>query len=69
MSHEVGVRKPDAGFFRACENQAGCAPDECLFVDDMPINVEGARALGWQGIVYRDFAALHSSLSALGVFD
>jgi putative hydrolase of the HAD superfamily len=67
LSHEVGVRKPAAGFFRHCRKLAECAPNQCLFIDDLPANVEGALALGWRGIVYRDFGDLRSQLEALGI--
>jgi putative hydrolase of the HAD superfamily len=68
MSYEIGVRKPDGGFFRHCQTLAECAPHECLFIDDLPANVEGARRLGWRGIVYRDSGVLRSQLYALEIF-
>jgi putative hydrolase of the HAD superfamily len=67
LSHEVGVRKPQAGFFRHCQKLAGCGPEECLFIDDLPANVAGARTLGWQGIVYTGIEDLRAELKALGV--
>jgi putative hydrolase of the HAD superfamily len=46
----VGVRKPDAAFFRlACEALA-VAPEECIFLDDLGVNCKGARALGMRTI-------------------
>jgi glucose-1-phosphatase len=53
LSHEIGIRKPKAGFFQHCQQLAGCPANQCLFIDDLPINIEGARAVGLQGIVYR----------------
>jgi putative hydrolase of the HAD superfamily len=52
LSHEVGHRKPAPGFFRHCLTWANCEPGECLFVDDLPANIEGAKAAGLNGIVY-----------------
>lgn len=52
LSHEIGVRKPAPGFFRQCQKLAGCPADECLFVDDLPANIEGAKSAGMRGIVY-----------------
>jgi putative hydrolase of the HAD superfamily len=69
LSHEIGVRKPRAGFFEHCRRLAGCAARECLFIDDLPANVAGARALGWQGIVYTDFGDLRKQLKGLGVVE
>ncbi len=67
LSHEVGVRKPRAGFFEHCRRLADCTPQECLFIDDLPANVEGARACGWHGIVYTGAEELRWQLAALGV--
>jgi glucose-1-phosphatase len=67
LSYEVGVRKPRAGFFEHCQLLAGCPAHECLFIDDLPANVEGARACGWHGIVYKGIEALRAELAALGV--
>jgi FMN phosphatase YigB (HAD superfamily) len=67
LSHEIGVRKPKAGFFEHCTRLAGCAPAECLFIDDLPANVSGAHACGWQGIVYTSYPDLCKQLMALGI--
>jgi HAD superfamily hydrolase (TIGR01509 family) len=67
LSYQIGVRKPKPGFFEHCSRIADCAPAECLFIDDLPANVEGARACGWQGIVYTNFPDLCKELTALGI--
>lgn len=45
-SHEIGVNKPDAEAFRITLERLGADPDEVFFVDDVPENIEAARALG-----------------------
>jgi FMN phosphatase YigB (HAD superfamily) len=67
LSHEIGVRKPRAGFFEHCRLLAGCAAEECLFIDDVAANVAGAQACGWHGIVYTGSDELRRQLAALGV--
>jgi glucose-1-phosphatase len=67
LSHEVGVRKPDRRIYERCLALAECAAGECLFVDDLPPNVEAARACGWQGIVYQPGGDFVRRLSAIGV--
>lgn len=67
LSFQVGARKPDAAFFEHCRRFAGCPAGECLFIDDLPVNVAGARACGWQGIVYTDTPGLLEQFTALGV--
>lgn len=67
LSHEVGVRKPHPRVYEICREKAGCAAGECLFIDDLPDNVEAARACGWQGLVYRRGDDLAAGLAQYGV--
>ena len=67
LSHDIGVRKPAAGFFRHCQKLAGCPAEECLFVDDLAANIEGAKSVGMRGIVYAPGADFKSQLRQLGV--
>jgi FMN phosphatase YigB (HAD superfamily) len=66
-SHEVGARKPAAAFFEHCQRLAAAPPEECLFIDDLPANIAGAAALGWNGIVYRGVDDLKRELTRHGV--
>lgn len=47
-SADLGVAKPDAGFFVACEASCGFSKTEIVFVDDTPTNVESAIRAGWR---------------------
>lgn len=67
LSFEVGVRKPRRDFFEHCRRRAGAAPEECVFIDDLAANVDGAHACGWHGIVFRDVGDLRRRLAELGV--
>ncbi len=45
-SSKVGIRKPELGFYhRACE-LLGVEPPECVFLDDLGINLKPAKQLG-----------------------
>ena len=66
LSHEVGLRKPDAAFFSRCASEAGVPSAECVFVDDVPAFVEAARACGMRGIVYERGLDLVRLLEAAG---
>jgi epoxide hydrolase-like predicted phosphatase len=55
-SDEVGVRKPDPEIYLIAAARAAAAPEACVFVDDIPVNVEGARAVGMAGVLHRDAA-------------
>jgi putative hydrolase of the HAD superfamily len=67
FSHQVGARKPRPEIFEHCRRLAGCDASECLFIDDLPANVKGARACGWRGIVYRKGGELPRQLERMGV--
>ena len=51
-SHIVGHRKPTAEYFAALQPLAEAESAECLFIDDLPENVEAAARHGWRGLVY-----------------
>lgn len=48
VSHELGCVKPEPAIYREAERRLGRAPAELLFFDDLPENVEAARAAGWR---------------------
>lgn len=47
-----GVRKPDPRIYRRAAEAIGLPPEACLFVDDLPVNVEGARAVGMKAFLF-----------------
>jgi putative hydrolase of the HAD superfamily len=57
-SAELGVVKPELGFYRAIERRTGFASGEILFIDDRADNVEGARAAGWRSALWTPEARL-----------
>jgi putative hydrolase of the HAD superfamily len=67
LSYEVGHIKPSAAFYHACARAAGTPPADCVFIDDLPENVEGARSAGLKGVLYRDVSSLADELRGLGV--
>jgi HAD superfamily hydrolase (TIGR01509 family) len=67
LSHEVGHMKPDRRFYQACVAAAGVPAASCLFIDDLPENVEGARQAGLTGLHYVDTPTLIDDLRSHGV--
>ena len=62
-SRVLGVRKPDPRFYElACESLA-VEPDQCVFLDDLGVNLKPARALGMHTIKVTD---PHVALTELG---
>jgi putative hydrolase of the HAD superfamily len=62
----VGVRKPDVAIYQlTLERLGGVAAERCVFLDDMELNVEAARALGMGGVVFRDTEQAIAELDTL----
>ncbi len=64
-SCEIGVMKPDARAYQAVLNQIGRPPAEAIFIDDLPANITGARAVGLLGVLYTPGMALPAALEPL----
>ncbi|MBA2522858.1 MAG: HAD family phosphatase [Solirubrobacterales bacterium] len=53
----VGMRKPDREIYELTVSRLdGIEPEECLFVDDTPVNCEAAEALGMSAVHFVDNA-------------
>jgi putative hydrolase of the HAD superfamily len=58
----VRSRKPEAIIFRMALQISQRPPEECLFIDDRPLNLEVPRRLGMNVIHYQDAERLRSEL-------
>jgi putative hydrolase of the HAD superfamily len=67
LSYELGVMKPDPAIYRAAVNEARCLPNECLFFDDLPENVAGARAAGLHSRQFLGHDQLLLDLAEFGI--
>jgi len=66
-SYQLRVTKPDPAIYRHVLEELGTLPNETLFVDDRPANVDAALALGMQGIVFSTMENLRADLLAAGL--
>ena len=48
------MRKPDPDIFLLAADRIGARTEDCVFVDDFNVNVEGAEAVGMTGILHKD---------------
>jgi len=67
VSGREGMIKPDPRIFHLLCDRAGVAPDSCIFIDDAMRNVDGARAVGMDGIHFTSSGALEAALTERGV--
>jgi putative hydrolase of the HAD superfamily len=63
----VGVKKPHREIFQLALDITHRTPDEAVFVDDRPLNLDGAKELGIHTIEFEDVGRLASALAVLGV--
>jgi putative hydrolase of the HAD superfamily len=61
------ARKPDPLIYQLALGITQRAPEECIFVDDRPANLEPAKALGIETILFRSAEELRASLAERGV--
>jgi epoxide hydrolase-like predicted phosphatase len=50
----VGYRKPEKQIYEITLERLGLPAEACLFVDDMELNCDAARELGFNAVHYRD---------------
>ncbi|MFC8535853.1 HAD family hydrolase [Streptomyces sp. NPDC057249] len=63
-SHEIGIEKPDLRAFEAACATLDVLPENCLFIDDVAVNVEAARAAGMQAHLFEDNARTITRIAA-----
>jgi len=67
-SSKVGCRKPEPRFYEIACEQLGVTPSECVFLDDLGINLKPAKAMGMTTIkVVHPDTALAELSSTLGL--
>jgi putative hydrolase of the HAD superfamily len=52
LSYQIGARKPNPAIYRHALEQLNADPAHCFFIDDLPENVEAARAIGIQAYAF-----------------
>jgi putative hydrolase of the HAD superfamily len=65
ISGDVGLHKPQPEIFLLGAERAGVAPEECVFVDDLRENCEGAEAVGMTAVLHRGAEATLPELERL----
>lgn len=63
----VGLRKPEEGIYSLSLDITQCDPSECCFIDDRPLNLDAAKAVGMHTIRMIDADQLQRDLQSLGV--
>lgn len=67
FSYKEKLLKPEREIYERIINEYNLKPSETVFVDDMEVNIEGARQIGLQGIVLNDPKDLKMELERLNI--
>lgn len=67
ISGECGFIKPEPQIFELSLTKLGAEPEESIFIDDNPKNVQGALDVGITGIVFKGVKELRERLHQLKV--
>ena len=62
LSCDVHLRKPQLRIYAYCLKKLGCLAKESLFIDNLAINVSGARKAGIDSIQFRNLFQLKKEL-------
>jgi len=65
-SYQLHIAKPDPHIYLHTLQQLRTRPEETLFIDDKPVNVDAALALGMKSIEFSTVERLRSDLVAAG---
>lgn len=67
LSHRELMVKPNPDIYRLLIDRYNLVPEECVFIDDTPKNVEVAKELGMEGIIFTTKEEAETELKSLGV--
>lgn len=65
MSGDVRIVKPNPEIFKLMANKLGVLPSECVMVDDLSRNIDGAKQAGMQGIIFKSVGQARAELSKI----
>lgn len=67
LSCYLGVKKPDSEIYKKLLHSLKLAPQDCLFIDNHKENVEAAKKLGINGIIFQSVTQLKQELSTYSI--
>jgi putative hydrolase of the HAD superfamily len=67
FSCESGSIKPEEKIYRDLFAALSLEPEELVFFDDMPVNIEKACSLGMRGFVWQDPETARAALQKLSI--
>lgn len=66
-SYEQHLRKPNPEAYINVLNTLHAKPEECVFVDDVLMNIDGAKTIGMHAILFTNLTSLQQSFAKLKI--
>jgi HAD superfamily hydrolase (TIGR01509 family) len=67
LSFEVGYLKPHPQIYKKALKKAEARAEECVFIDDLEENIEGAKKVGLETLLYKPQTDLKAELRGKGL--
>lgn len=67
LSYQEKCIKPEPEIYKRLISKYNLVPNQCVFIDDLQKNLDGAAAFGIQTILFRNLAQVKEDLKKLGV--
>jgi len=65
LSYEISSVKPDLDSYERALNKFDLKFEECLFIDDRPINIQVAESLGMKGVLHKEYEETKEKISKI----
>ncbi|HEX7484385.1 MAG TPA: HAD family phosphatase [Candidatus Saccharimonadales bacterium] len=65
LSSEVGMIKPDPAIYQLAADRLGVETTECVMVDDLVANIDGAESTGMHGVVFTTTSKCMQDMTSL----
>ncbi|MBQ7529632.1 HAD family phosphatase [bacterium] len=65
LSCVVGLRKPDKEIYKLAAETGKVSVEECLFIDDSPVNIRAAQEVGMKTLLFQSIEQLYQELKKL----
>jgi FMN phosphatase YigB (HAD superfamily) len=65
LSSRIGITKPSREAYQLIAERLGVEPKDCIMIDDIERNVEGAENVGMKGLLFRSNEQLQLELTEL----
>ena len=67
FSNEIGLKKPSEEIFTFLLDEINQKPENCLFIDDSPVNIAVAKKLGFNAILFKNLNQLKEELASFSI--